>query len=63
MWSKACESPWRCDLAQIVDLEEAVGGRRCLFKSCPRYFKGPGNGAFVMSRFAHAILTISTERR
>jgi len=31
-----------------VDLDEAVDDRRCLFKSCPRYLKGPGNGAFLM---------------
>lgn len=32
-----------------MDLDEAVDGRRRLFKSCPRYFKGPGNGAFLIS--------------
>ena len=32
-----------------MGLDEAVAGRRCLFKSCPRYCEGPGNGAFVFS--------------
>lgn len=45
--------PWRHQsLRQGPDLDDAVRGRRCLSKSCPRYYRGPAKRGLLFTVWA-----------
>ena len=46
-----------CPLGSVSDEKRLYGGRR--FKSCPRYWKSPGNGAFSFPRRLSARRTLA----
>ena len=44
IWSRTSERACWPGLLQRAGLHDAVGGRRCLFKSCPRYSETAASG-------------------